>query len=289
METEIKKQVETLKKALEKKETAQEYIVKTRTGLKDYKSDVNAEIISKIIPLGISLCCLSSLLAINACFSKILRFTTTYDTTVNTFDTISGYSISEEERECIKSGEETLLIEYEPWQKYGDHYTRDYIEYDVSSIKYSDLAQYLLLDLEQFNINGNQKTEEKDELESQDLYEGVKYSVVNSIQDKFSKHTRETPEDSEKLVNFTKIMLILTFASTIPIAISFSLSSKYSFENLRSRKKEIEIDMKNLLERYREVNRDITKINNELINLYAKYGNLLEDSKNESNKLIRGK
>ena len=102
METEIKKQVETLKKALEKKETAQEYIVKTRTGLKDYKSDVNAEIISKIIPLGISLCCLSSLLAINACFSKILRFTTTYDTTVNTFDTISSYSISEEERECIK-------------------------------------------------------------------------------------------------------------------------------------------------------------------------------------------
>lgn len=37
METEIKKQVETLKKALEKKETAQEYIIKTHTGLNDYK------------------------------------------------------------------------------------------------------------------------------------------------------------------------------------------------------------------------------------------------------------
>lgn len=181
-----------------------------------------------------------------------------------------------------ENGEETLILEYEPWEEYRVVFVRDYREYDVSHIDYDDLAQYLLLDLQRLGINYTENREYKDALAPEDLYTDNEYVVASYTQDLDNPIISYDFSDSNDSVWWVCIVAILTISCGIygfgNFLVSISDLKDYLNED-KELKENLGYDLKELLNKYAEANRDIKKIQKELVAFYDKYKFLLEKKK----------
>lgn len=275
----ILKQVEALHEKLEEDEDRKKnvtYHIEEIRRVKELKKDA-------IKSLAISLGLIVVPISIGALLYKPMFKTENYNTVVEEYSINDRLNTHDEVMSLVnETGEETLILEYEPWEEYRDGFTRDYREYDVSHIDYDDLAQYLLLDLQRLGINYTENREYKDALAPEDLYTDNEYVVVSYTQDLDNPIISYDFSDSNDSVLWVFIVAILT----IPCGIHGFGNLLMSIDDLKdylNKNKELKenlgYDLKELLNKYAEANRDIKKIKKELVAFYDKYKFLLEKKK----------
>ena len=97
-----------------------------------------------------------------ATHKKYLAKTTIYNPKEDT-----PYTITEEYEDNPKSSLD--LVEYTPWKEYRE-FLRDVTTYDLSDLGKLSYDEYLNLDLDKLHIKGDRKTENKQSLSLEDLY-----------------------------------------------------------------------------------------------------------------------
>ena len=275
----ILKQVEALHEKLEEDEDRKKnvtYHIEEIRRVKELKKDA-------IKSLAISLGLIVVPISIGALLYKPMFKTENYNTVVEEYSINDRLNTHDEVMSLVnETGEETLILEYEPWEEYRDGFTRDYREYDVSHIDYDDLAQYLLLDLQRLGINYTENREYKDALAPEDLYTDNEYVVVSYTQDLDNPIISYDFSDSNDSVLWVFIVAILT----IPCGIHGFGNLLMSIDDLKdylNKNKELKenlgYDLKELLNKHAEANRKIKKIKKELVAFYDKYKFLLEKKK----------
>ena len=275
----ILKQVEALHEKLEEDEDRKKnvtYHIEEIRRVKELKKDA-------IKSLAISLGLIVVPISIGALLYKPMFKTENYNTVVEEYSINDGLNTHDEVMSLVnENGEETLILEYEPWEEYRVEFVRDYREYDVSHIDYDDLAQYLLLDLQRLGINYTENREYKDALAPEDLYTDNEYVVASYTQDLDNPIISYDFSDSNDSVWWVCIVAILTISCGIHgfgnFLVSISDLKDYLNED-KELKENLGYDLKELLNKYAEANRDIKKIKKELVAFYDKYKFLLEKKK----------
>lgn len=198
---------------------------------------------------------------------------------------------------------QTKIIEYGTWNRDEDEgYIRDVTTYDVSEIDYSNLSEYLNLDLEALGIEGATLEQTKDTLNPDDLYDEAILEVERIIQDL----------DNENIVYELRVLLIvlgeiiavliyvmiemaLICSSTNDACITdFLLNIPYYLSCIYDDKKELKkmlLKIKELLESSKKLVRENEEVRERFAELYQKYAIFLHDKKIDQKyqKLIREK
>lgn len=285
----IIKQVGALHKKLEEieKEKANiTYHIKEINQMKNCRKNV-------IKSLALSLCLIVAPISIGALLYKPMLKVENYNTVIEEYSIDDGITVHDEVIGLVnETGEETLILEYEPWEKSRSGFRRDYKEYDVSHIDYEDLAQYLLLDLEKLGIKCEEKREYKDALTPEDLYTDNECVVKNYKQDLNNPIITYSIDESFDGITYVFILIVAAFSEIFSVA-HFLDSISYLKDHLKVNKElkaNLGVDLKELLDQYAEANKDINKIQNELVAFYNKYKFLLERENYKENypKLKRG-
>ena len=275
----ILKQVEALHEKLEEDEDRKKnvtYHIEEIRRVKELKKDA-------IKSLAISLGLIVVPISIGALLYKPMFKTENYNTVVEEYSINDGLNTHDEVMSLVnENGEETLILEYEPWEKYRDGFTRDYREYDVSHIDYDDLAQYLLLDLQKLGINYLEKNEYKDALAPEDLYTDNEYVVTSYKQYLDNPIITYSVDGSSNGIIYVFLAIMLSVGGGMFSTASFAKGIMYLKDYLnedKELKENLGYDLKELLNKYAEANRDIKKIQKELVAFYDKYKFLLEKKK----------
>lgn len=289
LKEDIVKQVKALEAKLEAKVSEQKnlsYRIEKVENNNENRTDA-------IKAFALSLALITIPVGLSALLYKPMCKIENYNTIITEYSETQGYETREEVIELVNNGgEETLILEYEPWEHSRNDFVREYREYDVSHIDYEDLAEYLLLDLERLGINYQEKKEHKDALAPNDLYSDTEYVVIDYKQD------IDNPVVGYELSdNFRSILwffgsvfaiTILGYGSILTFFEGVSLLKDY-FDKNQYLKDELGSNIKKLLDKYNAADRDITKIEDELLALYNKYKFLLENTafREEYHKLER--
>lgn len=277
---EVLKQVKTLESKLDDKEHEQTHIItkirKIKGNKKEYRKAVATGILGLSLLAGIAIGWPTS-------FYKDTH--SRYIMDVKRYNVIEGETLVEEDHRYDTLDGKTYIFEYSPWESTNDGFVRSYNKYDVSNIDYEELAEYLLLDLQRLGTNYEKKEEFKDALVPEDLYEDTLYEVV----DYDLNHVSYVGPlgDADGSVAWLLCSLVLfAIGSAGMYTILLYLKDRLSIIKMDSETlngEELGNDIKKLLDKYEAVNKDITKIKDELLALYNKYKFLLDDKKIKCN------
>ena len=159
-------------------EDAKQHIVTKIKKLKNEKGELNQDVycaVKKVLKSN-AYWLISTLLKICIVFSLLVNIKLSTD--ITTYDNTNGLQSTTEYINLLFDDSRTYVVKYEPWVSDGKEFEREYVAYDVSELNYDDLADYLLLDLERFNLNETTLTENKDTLDETDLYDESYMGVV---------------------------------------------------------------------------------------------------------------
>lgn len=284
----LEKSITALESKLDAKEDEQTHIItqikKIKENKKEYRGVVASFVVALSIFTGISI-------VMPAAFYKPCH--SRYIMDVEYYDTINGEIQKEENHRNDLLDGKTFVVEYSPWSETNDGFIRDNKKYDVSHIDYEELAEYLLLDLNRLGINYEEKEEHKDALTPEDLYEEPIYEVVDYNLNHISYVGPFDDADGSFAWLFCFLVLFSLGSLEMCAAIRFLKDELkvVKMNNKEYSREELGNDIKKLLDKYEATNRDITKIKNELLELYNKYKFLLNDKKIKNNyqRLVREK
>lgn len=291
--SDILDKISDLKGKAKEDENAKQHIVTKIEKLKNEKGELNKDVyfaVKKVLKSSgewflIAFISLSLMIK--------LGINIKFNTDIFTYDNFRGMQSTNEYVDNFYDDKETYVVRYEPWSSVNDGFEREYTAYDVSNFNYEDLANYLLLDLEKYDLKEITGTESKESLDESDLYESSYISVVQlSNQDLNDKKLTLVPLNSFK--GIIVLLLILSF----PFSLYFHLKSDKMKQSIKALKmaiinkeqyneEEVRSDIKKLLDKYREYDLDITKIEKDLEDIYNKYSYLLGDSQLKSSILRR--
>ena len=182
----------------------------------------------------------------------------------------------------------TKIIEYGPWEKafFSDVYSREVATFDVSGINYSNLEDYLSLDLKALGYEAEETEETKETLSPEDLYDELIREVERTTQ---NLDDVEIKHDSFIFV----VVVSEIFALSVLLFIECILEESYYdslLDNLALHiklkdYKEERKDFRILLEKSKELLEENKKriLENEtlrakFVELYTKYAPFINDS-----------
>lgn len=204
-----------------------------------------------------------------------------YETSIETLDESGELVLSDGYLDKIDGGTATYVVEYTPWERVNNGFTRDAKSYDVTYIGYNDLAGYLLLDFEALGIIPDNFTESKELLMPEDLYESDITIVSRLNQENNAKtiHTEEEYSNAEQIGLSLSIVVLVTCAI-------FSITKKaLNIRELRNTilnnefaYKELKSDIMMILDQYKNCNRNIEELKDTFYKFCQKYEYLITDT-----------
>ena len=182
----------------------------------------------------------------------------------------------------------TKIIEYGPWEKtfFNDGYSREVATFDVSGINYSNLEDYLSLDLKTLGYEAEETEETKETLSPEDLYD----ELIREVE-----RTTQNLDDVE--IKHDGFIFILTASEVLALAILLfielilddsyydslldNLALHIKLKDYKEERKDFQI----LLEKSKELLEENKKriLENEtlrarFVELYTKYAPFINDS-----------
>ena len=182
----------------------------------------------------------------------------------------------------------TKIIEYGPWEKafFSDVYSREVATFDVSGINYSNLEDYLSLDLKALGYEAEETEETKETLSPEDLYD----ELIREVE-----RTTQNLDDVE--IKHDGFIFILTASEVLALAILLfielilddsyydslldNLALHIKLKDYKEERKDFQI----LLEKSKELLEENKKriLENEtlrarFVELYTKYAPFINDS-----------
>lgn len=206
-----------------------------------------------------------------------------YKTVREDFSSLKGYSCEEEYGDRRKNSSETKLYIYEPYEKYGSNYRRNYIVYDVSNISEDckTLDDYLKLNLD--HAASEDKSREKksaSDMTEEDFYDEVIYEVVKIVQDENDIET--------VVVNSNFWGMLIVCGGLVNLFYWMIIYSEVEFYELGKNKsyredfKRVLLDVKKQIETFRRLADNNQEVKEEFFRLYSEYKPLIESGKMET-------
>ena len=206
-----------------------------------------------------------------------------YKTVREDFSSLKGYSCEEEYEDRRKNSSETKLYIYEPYEKYGSNYRRNYIVYDVSNISEDckTLDDYLKLNLD--HAASEDKSREKksaSDMTEEDFYDEVIYEVVKIVQDENDIET--------VVVNSNFWGMLIVCGGLVNLFYWMIIYSEVEFYELGKNKsyrenfKRVLLDVKKQIETFRRLADNNEEVKEEFFRLYSEYKPLIESGKMET-------
>ncbi len=183
----------------------------------------------------------------------------------------------------------TKIIEYGPWEKafFSDVYSREVTTFDVSGINYSNLEDYLSLDLKALGYDAEETEETKETLSLEDLYD----ELIREVE----RITQNLDDVEIKHDYFVIALIVSELASLLLLIIteSFLEISRYDslLDNLaihlklkdyKKDRKEIQKLLKisqKLLEENKKTILENEILRTRFIEIYTKYAPFINDSR----------
>ena len=183
----------------------------------------------------------------------------------------------------------TKIIEYGPWEKafFSDVYSREVTTFDVSGINYSNLEDYLSLDLKALGYEAEETEETKETLSLEDLYD----ELIREVE----RITQNLDDVEIKHDYFVIALIVSELASLLLLIIteSFLEISRYDslLDNLaihlklkdyKKDRKEIQKLLKisqKLLEENKKTILENEILRTRFIEIYTKYAPFINDSR----------
>lgn len=296
-----KEYLKKIKKEQEKYEVLKQnnYSIQFIDFIKQDKKKLKKDILKSVTSLTIFSAALVTLITGTWKFSKDLCTDKTYLTETTSYSSITD-DLTQKPDEYIplKSEERSIILtKYYPWKKdLLDDYERKVISYDLSDIDLANLKDYTKLDLEKLGRTGEKTSENKEELNLDDLYD-KEFTIVT----KFEQHEDKVNvildiSDPIFMTSLLSLVISLIFEALSPESwgvISAIIYLKNSLETTSyydHKKKyfESQKEVDEILKKINELTDGKLKIEVEFNNLYnnERYKHLIEQTTELSDEVI---
>ena len=182
----------------------------------------------------------------------------------------------------------TKIIEYGPWEKtfFNDGYSREVATFDVSGINYSNLEDYLSLDLKTLGYEAQITEETKETLSPEDLYDELIREVQRTTQNLDNVEIKHDGFIFAVIVSEVLALAILLFIELILDdsyydSLLDNLALHIKLKDYKEERKDFQILLeksKELLEENKKTILENETLRARFVELYTKYAPFINDS-----------